>query len=575
MRAWLVRHPFQMYGDLLPSTAAAVIASVLLSGCTQYATVSTTRPSFPQASSQLGSSSPTDQRIAKALAEERSIPQAALADFLAAAETASRELSHHPDDRTAREAYNFAVARVFTVLKLEQVAPWSQPVRVPAAGGDYLLACEHDPRPEYNPALYDLTPVDELKVKGTYVAAETFKPGLGAPLIAVSKESRQDAASNFTLSHTYYGLTALLRFDAQRRCTLFFRDPLQAETVDFGGHTFPLAANFTVPLAVVLAREHPKKLELARALHPDEYAKTARIVRLQPYDPNKTVVLFVHGLIDTAATWVPMMNTLRGDPEIRRHYQFWFYSYPSGYPYPYAAVILRDQLDAVEKRYPLHHKIVLVGHSMGSLISRLMITDSGDKLWLAYFGKPPAQTPLSPRSRATLEHTFIFHHRAEVSRVIFISGPHRGSELATGGLGRFGASLIRTPSTLLAAGNDMRKAVTTGDTGKLRLNRIPNSVDTLAPNDRFVEAISTVPITPGIPYHSIVGDRGKGGNNEHTAPTSTDGVVPYWSSHLDGAQSELIVPSNHSAHQNPQAIAEVDRILRLNVGVPTTFPGTR
>ena len=41
--------------------------------------------------------------------------------------------------------------------------------------------------------------------------------------------------------------------------------------------------------------------------------------------------------------------------------------------------------------------------------------------------------------------------------------------------------------------------------------------------------------------------------------------MPYWSSHLDGAQSELVVPSGHSAHQNPQAIAEVKRILKLNL----------
>jgi hypothetical protein len=64
-----------------------------------------------------------------------------------------------------------------------------------------------------------------------------------------------------------------------------------------------------------------------------------------------------------------------------------------------------------------------------------------------------------------------------------------------------------------------------------------------------------------------MGDRGKGGNKDRTKPVSSDGVVPYWSSHLGGAQSELIVPSNHSAHQNKQAIAEVARILRLHAGV--------
>ena len=95
--------------------------------------------------------------------------------------------------------------------------------------------------------------------------------------------------------------------------------------------------------------------------------------------------------------------------------------------------------------------------------------------------------------------------------------------------------------------------------GDLGIKGVPNSVDTLAPNNRFVKAINTIPVVPGIPYHVICGDRGKG-----DAPNSSDGVVAYWSSHMDGAQSELVVPSSHSAHQNPQAIAEVLRILKLH-----------
>src|SRR5262249_1860708 len=95
-------------------------------------------------------------------------------------------------------------------------------------------------------------------------------------------------------------------------------------------------------------------------------------------------------------------------------------------------------------------------------------------------------------------------------------------------------------------------------------NRMPNSVDTLEPNDRFVEAVNKLPIAPGIPYHSIIGDRGRG-----DTPNSSDGVVPYWSSHLKGAQSELIVNSDHGAQYNPQAITEVKRILRVNLSHPT------
>ena len=80
-------------------------------------------------------------------------------------------------------------------------------------------------------------------------------------------------------------------------------------------------------------------------------------------------------------------------------------------------------------------------------------------------------------------------------------------------------------------------------------------------NIAFALSIFGWSIPPGIPYHSIMGDRGHG-----DTPNSSDGIVPYWSSHLDGARSELIVNSDHGAQYNPQAIREVARILKRNLG---------
>ena len=130
-----------------------------------------------------------------------------------------------------------------------------------------------------------------------------------------------------------------------------------------------------------------------------------------------------------------MINDLRGDKEIRRNYQFWFYSYPSGYPYPYSAAILRRDLDAIEKKYPMRKPMVVVGHSMGGCIARLLVTDSGEVLWLRTFGKRPAQTNLSPQGRQVCTESLIFKHRREVGRVIFMSTPLRGSEIASGWAG--------------------------------------------------------------------------------------------------------------------------------------------
>jgi pimeloyl-ACP methyl ester carboxylesterase len=544
---------------------AVALLAALLAGCAQYASISETRPKFTPLRSTAGALVAAQEGLLQGLKNAGRQPLSALGGYLASAETAAEELQRNPHDEDARRAYNFAVARVFTTIQDARLDPWSSPLRVPAAGGEFVLTHQPDPRPQYNPALYDFTPADQYDVKGTYVTERTMKEGVGAPLVVVGKDLRKDSRQTFTTDRVYYGVTALVRFEKGRRCVISFADPLAVETVQFGGRTFPLAADFTVPLAVMLARENPKKLELARCLSPGKYEHTARLARLQPYDPDKTVVLVTHGLVDSPATWAPMINHLRGDPFIRQHYQFWFFSYPSGYPYPYSAALLRKELDGVEAKYPLRHKMVLIGHSMGSLISRLMVTDSGDTLWMKTFGKPPAQTALQAKTKELLEQSLIFRHRPEVGRVIFISGPHRGSEMATGWIGRLGSSLVRAPSTFLKIAPEILKVMTT-DTSSLGLKRMPNSVDTLAPNNRFVKNLNTIPLTPGIPYHSIMGDRGKGGNKDQTPPVSTDGIVPYWSSHLDGAQSELIVPSNHSAHQNPLAMAEVQRILHLNLG---------
>ena len=278
----------------------------------------------------------------------------------------------------------------------------------------------------------------------------------------------------------------------------------------------------------------------------------------------KIPIICVHGLMDSHATWVPLINALRADPFIRANYQFWFYTYPSGFPYPHSAAIMRKQLDAIGAAYPGHKKAVLIGHSMGGIISRTMLTDSGLNLWNVYFDEPPAETSLSATTRKTLTDALIFRPRQDVSRAIFIAAPHRGSDLASNWLGRIGASLVKAPLTLRKISEEVREYLTL-DVAAVRLNRIPNSIDTLSPENPFVKKINTLPFTPGIPYHSIIGDRGKGGNKDRTKPVSSDGVVPYWSSHLPGARSELVVPSNHSAQRHPESIAEVRRILELHV----------
>ena len=292
-------------------------------------------------------------------------------------------------------------------------------------------------------------PTDELSIKGTYVEERVTKAGIGAPVVAERALTPEEATKLFAPPYVFYGITATAQFEGSR-CVISVADPLAVENIRVDGHTYPLAADFTASYALLLAREKPEKLGLARLLNPQEYATTFRVARFQPYDPNKSVLLVVHGLMDTPASWIPMLNDLQADPEIRRNYQFWFYSYPSGYPYPYSAMVLRKELDAIEKKFPPRKKMVVVGHSMGGCISRTLITDAGDKLWIEAFGKPPAQVEMPSESKQLLEEVLIFNHRPEIGRVIFMSAPHRGSDLAGNWIGRIGAGLVKAPGRLLS-----------------------------------------------------------------------------------------------------------------------------
>ena len=510
-------------------------AALLLAGCAPLATVKVVKPELP------GSSIHSSHDPLKSLDESVRV-----------ADRAWRQLEENPADPVALREYNFAVARIIDGIGKTKLKPWSTPVRL----GDHTLAWKRDPRPDMDPAKFEYFPCDELDVSGKDFEVRETKAGLGAPLVA--KRLADQAHEYAPTPHFFFCVTAVARFTGSR-CEITIEEPLENPTVSAGSRSWPLAADFSAPLAMMLVEMEPEKLNIPRLLDPAGFAATTRIARLAPYDPKKRVVLLVHGLASSPLTWFPLINHMRGDPVIRKNYQFWFYSYPSGYPYPYSAAVMRRELDEAERKYPLNHKMVVIGHSMGGCISRVLITDSGRRIWDNLFTVPPEKMEVSPEHKHILTESSIFSHRSEISRVIFISTPHRGSDLANNLLGKVFTHLVKIPAALVSVGIDEARYIRNAP-GTRHLDRFPDSVDTLAPDNDFVVPLNQLPITPGIPYHTIVGDRGKG-----DSPKSSDGVVPYWSSHQGGAKSELIVPSDHGAHKTEQAIAEVDRILRLNL----------
>ncbi len=98
------------------------------------------------------------------------------------------------------------------------------------------------------------------------------------------------------------------------------------------GTALPLAYDMTVPLA---RQFHVANLNLLGALgvlFPSEYNGRTGIFLLDPYEPGKIPVVFVHGLMSSPEAWDNAMNDLRGDPELRKRYQFWMFFYSTGNP---------------------------------------------------------------------------------------------------------------------------------------------------------------------------------------------------------------------------------------------------
>src|SRR6516162_2595259 len=71
-------------------------------------------------------------------------------------------------------------------------------------------------------------------------------------------------------------------------------------------------------------------------------------------------------------------------------YQFWAFSYATGNPISYSALRLREDLAFAQKQFGLNQGIILIGHSMGGILSRMQVTNSGRTIWDEVFG-PRAQ----------------------------------------------------------------------------------------------------------------------------------------------------------------------------------------
>lgn len=318
-------------------------------------------------------------------------------------------------------------------------------------------------------------------------------------------------------------------------------------------------------------------LELTGFLQPEKLADRAGIYVNQPYQPGKVPLVFIHGFVSTPATWTALFEDLHSDPELREHCQFWFYYYPTGNPYLVSAADLRERLTVLREQLDPEHadraldNMVVIGHSMGGLVAKLLAVDGGDEFWRLVCVQPFEALHMKPETRTELQRIFYFRKLPSVRRVVFLGTPHHGVKLSATPPAKLAAHFVQPPKSLTAAARDLAQQNPRAEF-RFAPDHLPSSLTLLRPGDPGLELLAARPRPPAVHFHSIIG---------LAPPTSavaerlltissplekTDGVVTAASAHLDGVDSECVVTADHThIHSHPQALQEVRRILRQHL----------
>ena len=416
----------------------------------------------------------------------------------------------------------------------------------------------------------DFVPAADIEVRGLRNRYRT--PGIGAALAASLEPLEASPPSMRIPPRLKIPVTAFLRLDNPRAAlasgkltgNLEFYTPDSARTLKIEGVDVPIEYETTSALALSLEGAPVWDSEIA-GFRSGDFAISGANLReglfmLHPHKPGRIPVVLVHGTASSPARWAELINELENDPQFWENYEIWLFMYNTGNPVAYSAMLLRDALIKVVKELDPDDKdtglkrMVVAGHSQGGLLTKMTVIDSGMQLWP--FSVPPEELDLDVETRDLLTHALMIKPLPFVRRVIFIATPHRGSYQALGILGSFASWMVNLPGRFTKMSVDFltlqRKGIFLGPAS----DRLPTSIDNMNPTNRFIVALSAIPIADGVVANSIVGVDGGGPPAE-----GGDGVVKYSSAHIEGAESEKVVNSPHSMQGNPETIQEVKRIL--------------
>jgi pimeloyl-ACP methyl ester carboxylesterase len=502
--------------------------------------------------------------------------QAAAFAYCALFEPAGAPLDEKADQRL-RDLYNSSLARfIDDGQRYGRLDPGKQlTVRLPQGPRRIPLVAHTGP--------WAAEDIDEFVVVGDY-RPEDFshrfgQKGLGVALVAV-RHHRGDgsARDEFLLNKHPFAVTAVLHPDLEdftgRQSVvpasfaepagpkLELYDPSKVSAINLAGRQETLAADLSAPLQYSVDSTRLLRLDVLGFRQPGHAAKVSGLFLIEPYQRGKIPVVFIHGLLSDPHTWDEMLNELRADPVINARFQFAVYFYPTGNPFLISAENLRKKLQELQRlNDPANPDaalgdMVLIGHSMGGVLSRFQVTRSEDLVWALVARRPFTDLNAPAATRLLLRDAFFFEPQPSIKRVVFIGTPHRGSTLARSIVARIGATLV-TPPPEITQTRDLLLAENPDTFNPAFARHLPTSVEDLAAGSPILDVMQKLPFSPQVHLHSIIG-RGK----FFPLLQVGDGYVPVTSAHLEGVESELFINAEHTmVHRDPESVNEVKRIL--------------
>lgn len=474
------------------------------------------------------------------------------------------------------DLHNHSLAKFAEIWSNDPRRQVPGPYRFAFHGEEFEI--KQSPNSDYDSHFFDRAIATE-SIKGKGVT-DKHRDGFGASLVGIREQRPERAAEMARFPQRGMHLSVSLTIDRietvgeTQVVSVALLDPVQRETVKVGKRTYPLAADFSAPMELILKGRNEVIWGLAGFFDAKDRIEDSGIYLLEPYDPNRIPVILTHGLISVPIIWRDIIPEFLSEPEISKRYQFMAFTYPSSFPVPESAQLFRHELAALRQKYdpegndPLSNNVVAMGHSMGGVLTHLLVADIDDRLWNEIGEVPVEELPVTEEAKKEIRDLVYFEPDEAVRRAVFLSTPHGGAEMATMSAANMVSRLARFPAdvlvTTLTTTADFLDPTTGSQVSGLKvdMSKRVTSVQSLRPDSPVSVALTTSPFHPGVKYHSIIGDRGKG-----NTPDSSDGVVEYWSSHVEGADSELIVPTGHTSYTHPKAIADLKRILRLHAGL--------